>query len=54
MTTTTITDDKTHLLQLADRMLSAAIRKEAAGDVPACYVWLDKAVAKEAEALALN
>ena len=54
MTTTPITDEKTHTFQIADRMLAAAIRKEAAGDKEACDMWLDKAVAKEAEANALS
>ncbi len=47
------TDARTTMLAVADRMLRAAIRKEAAGDPDACDMWLDKAVAKEAEAIAL-
>ncbi len=48
-----ITDGRTRMFEIADRMLRAAIRKEDAGDIPACDMWLDKAVAKEAEAIAL-
>ena len=54
MTITPITDDKTRMLEIANRMLHAAIRKEDAGDINAADMWLDKAVGKEAEALSLG
>ena len=46
-------DQKTTLYRTAERMLAAAIRKEHAGDMESCDVWLDKAIAKEAEAVAV-
>ncbi len=52
--TLTADDPKTTMLRTAERMLAAAIRKEEAGDPEACDVWLNKAVAKEAEANALS
>ncbi len=48
------TDEKSTMLAVADRMLRAAIRKEDAGDTEGCDFWLNKAVAKEAEAVALR